>query len=136
MNLSQNFVRERDDAAQPPVELDRNTSLHQQANVLQHLARVHLDDQDRADPVHQLVKRCRGERAHGDRPQQPDLDALLARGPHRRQSHTPSRAKADDDEFGIIEEVFLVANFGGLNLLPTGQQTQIGGLFLYGIQVN
>ena len=72
------------------------------------------------DAPDQLFDRLERERADGDRPQQADLDPVLARLPHRGKRHTPRGAKADDHEFRIVEEIFLVADLVALDGLPAG----------------
>ena len=88
---------------------------------------VHLDNQECTRTLRsELLDHLRRERADSDRSQQTNLDALLARRPHSRERNASCGAEADDHKLGIVEEVFLVADFIGLDMLPALQQAQIG----------
>ncbi len=88
------------------------------------------------DAPDQLLDRLERERADGDRPQQADLDPALTRLPHCGKRHTSGRAEADDHEFGIVEEIFLVADLIALDGLPAGQKPQVGLLLFNRVQID
>ena len=60
-----------------------------------------------------------------------------ARAARTAESATrPAVPKADDHDFGILQEIFLIAHFICLNLLPALQQAEIGLLLIVRFQVD
>ena len=61
---------------------------------------------------------------------------MCARLADSRERNTPCRAETDDHVFGVIEEVFLVADFVGLHFLPAFEHAQVGFFFVERVEVN
>jgi hypothetical protein len=111
LDLTQDLIRERDHASKASVELDRDASIHWQADIIPHLADVHFDHQERFSPRGKFGHTRVWVRADRYRAEQADLDALFAVSAHGGKRYASNRAEADHDDFRVTEEVFFVSQF-------------------------